>query len=500
MNRFTNTSPWKAVGSRVLPALMVHLASAGFAGCGDDASDASTGDDSRAAGRGGSGGRDSENGGGGRVAAGGGGRSPAAGGDGNPAAGGDGNPAAGDGGVAGGGGAADAVAAGSGGTGEAAGGAGQSGVAGQGGQDGDCSLGYASRGGECIDIDECRAPGAETCPDGRVCVNTEGSHECACAPGYSEVGGACATTCAPRDFDGANIALGLGHTDVIAAAYDEGSGDLRLFVSDDSFPIRQAQAVRRAPQNVLVHGKPTAVVEVPDIPALAGILEPGTNVWLLPEGQPEAEAGGLVWPGFQSYGVGAGQLLGDRVLVRLSSHEGPGRFVGFGTVQDETTPPDRYFDLRDAIDEFSLPWGTHFHMNWAFTEGGLHRLRFELGGTTAGGAVESEAHSYRFFFGELSELPESEPTVVAIEGLDESYAAGAELQLSAARHGMASTIPVSWGRQCTGTTGGEPGPWEPAGEGNELRASARRGCQYIACLVDGTRVVAISQAVLPNVQ
>jgi surface-anchored protein len=229
-------------------------------------------------------------------------------------------------------------------------------------------------------------------------------------------------------------------------------------------------------------------------------LEPGIDVWVLPAGQPEAAAAGLVWPGFQSYGVGTGVLENDQVIARLSNHEGAGRFLGFANPEDELTPPELYLDPENGGDEFVLSAGVHVHMNWAFTEDGMHRLSFELEATTLlGEALHSGAHIYRFFFGELSMLPSTEPTIVMAEGMEESYASGAELRLTAARYGMPSSLSAAWAVQCSDLSGGEPGPWRPLGTGDELLTTAQAGCQYVACLMDGTSVAAISQPVNPYV-
>jgi surface-anchored protein len=249
---------------------------------------------------------------------------------------------------------------------------------------------------------------------------------------------------------------------------------------------------------VLVQGKPSAQIEVPDIPALSGLLEAGSTVWVFPEGQPEAETLDLVWPGFQTYGLDYGVLQGDRAIIRLLGHDGAGKFLGFGTVQDEVTPPEVFFNLTGGIAESYLGVGTHRHMAWAFTQGGVHRLRFELQGTLVGGAtVKSAAHTYRFFLGELSELPATEPTIVVVQGLEPSYAVGAQLRLTAARYGRSSSLPVAWARQCY-TSGGDPGAWEPVGSSEPFTALSQPGCQYVACLMDGTSVAAISQAVAPT--
>ncbi|XP_062415472.1 thrombomodulin [Pungitius pungitius] len=47
--------------------------------------------------------------------------------------------------------------------------------------EGDCQGGYKSRGGRCVDVDECASAPCE-----HSCVNTPGSYECSCYPGYKK--------------------------------------------------------------------------------------------------------------------------------------------------------------------------------------------------------------------------------------------------------------------------------------------------------------------------
>jgi len=416
---------------------------------------------------------------------------------GNAGAGGAPPAAGGDGGNAGAGGAADS---GTGGDVTDEGVAGSSGAGGEGSEDEPCPPGYELTIGGCEDENECARP-RSPCGGTSVCQNTVGGFTCECGPGSVKAAdGGCVSLCAPRDFDGASTVLSIGHVDLIAAAFDERTDELQVFVSDDTLSMRD-QPLKHTPASVLVHGKPAAEFVVPDVPALNGVLTPGSTLWLLPEGQPEAHALGLVWPGFQSYGVASGVFVDDRIVVRLLDHEGSGRFLAFGSPQDEVTPPEILFDTATGADETDFYAGVHRHMNWGFEQGGLHRLSIELEGTTPGSQiVTSQAHTYRFFFGELSNLPSTERAIVVPEGLSTSYPRGAALTLTAARYGMPSGLPTAWARQCLDLDTSEVGRWEALGGGDELQTTAEFACQYVACLMNGSTVAAISQAVSPAVE
>jgi len=112
--------------------------------------------------------------------------------------------------------------------------------------------------------------------------------------------------------------------------------------------------------------------------------------------------------------------------------------------------------------------------------------------------VKSSQHTYRFFVGELADLPATEPTIVVPEGLEASYALGGELVLTATRYGAPSSLPTSWSRQCYDPVTFDPAPWEALGSGETLTTVAAPGCQYVACLMNETTPVAISQAVSPT--
>ncbi|XP_076858889.1 protein disulfide isomerase CRELD1 isoform X2 [Brachyhypopomus gauderio] len=65
-----------------------------------------------------------------------------------------------------------------------------------------CATGYRSEGVKCLDIDEC-AEEVLACSDiNALCVNTEGSFHCRCAPGFTRKGTVCVRDETPEQVKG----------------------------------------------------------------------------------------------------------------------------------------------------------------------------------------------------------------------------------------------------------------------------------------------------------
>jgi surface-anchored protein len=123
----------------------------------------------------------------------------------------------------------------------------------------------------------------------------------------------------------------------------------------------------------------------------------GADVWILPEGQPEAEAAGILWPGIATEEVDAGVFLADQVDVRFSNLAGPNGLSLFESPQDELTNPTVFVDSENGLpDTLTTPVGIHRHVNWAFESPGVYLLRIQARGRLAelpGNPWVSSAHA-----------------------------------------------------------------------------------------------------------
>jgi surface-anchored protein len=188
------------------------------------------------------------------------------------------------------------------------------------------------------------------------------------------------------------VVLDSGHVDAVAPTF--AGGQLTMKVKDGTAP---GTPVFRAPGEVLFRVKPDARTTVrPGLPpGYAFLGPPGSTIWLLPQVQSDNPA--VVWAGWSSESIPAGQFAGDQLQWRLVGLDGPGPVQVYET--DAFGSPRVIFDTADGLPDTELkPAGTHSHFNWVFHAAGLHRLRFEVSGTPAGASapITTGPVEYRF--------------------------------------------------------------------------------------------------------
>jgi surface-anchored protein len=196
---------------------------------------------------------------------------------------------------------------------------------------------------------------------------------------------------APRSA-AAEVVLDSGHVDAVAPTL--AGGQLTMKVKDGTAP---GAPVFRDPGEVLFRVKPEARMTVqPGLPpGYAFLGAPGSTIWLLPQVQSDNPA--VVWAGWSSESISAGQFAGDQVHWRLVGVDGPGPVQVYET--DAFGSPRVLFNSADGLPDTELkPTGTHSHFNWIFHAAGLHRLRFEVSGTPAGAGapITTGPVEYRF--------------------------------------------------------------------------------------------------------
>lgn len=302
--------------------------------------------------------------------------------------------------------------------------------------------------------------------------------------------GGTAGDCA-ADAAAASIALSVGHVDVMSLSVDC-HGELVIWTRDDTAPLG---ALLRRPDSVLIHGGPEAALEVPpDLPPEYAFLGPaGSTVWVLPEVQLQA----VVWPGWDLAGVPSGAYDDDQLTLRLDSVSGPGRFVGYHS----DFVPAIVFDLEQGLDEVQMSPGSHAHLEWFFSAPGLYELAFTVEASLDGGARSiSQQTRHRFFLGNLQDLPQTQATVVVVDGLQQSYAVGDTLEVTARSYGATIAAEPSWLRQCVIDWDSHTlTAWQLVGTGENLAhtlAAADANCQFRAVLRDGGDELATSQSFL----
>lgn len=165
-----------------------------------------------------------------------------------------------------------------------------------------------------------------------------------------------------------------GHIDAIDVAYEDEA--LGISIHDESVD----PDVERDPAKTILVAKSSSKWQVPD--SRFAFLGPvGTDVWLLPQGQPEAVAADILWPGLATEEVDAGIFLNDEVDVRVRSVIGPNGFSMFESPEDEVAAPLVLVDSENGLpDTITTSVGIHRHMNWAFEAPGIYLVKVQARG------------------------------------------------------------------------------------------------------------------------
>ncbi|MER6527336.1 choice-of-anchor M domain-containing protein [Streptomyces sp. NPDC001508] len=176
--------------------------------------------------------------------------------------------------------------------------------------------------------------------------------------------------------------LSSGHVDVVDAEWD--GTDLHLHVHDEE------NDTEYEPADVTLSVPAAARVTNPGY----GFLGTGSQIWLLPDTELEADAAGVLFPGISAEHLPTGVFANDSVSYRLVSATRNGAptddfsvYEGAGT---------RWYDSNTATTSFkskTFGVGTHNHANWAFEEAGTYQLTFRVQGTV-GGVTESATATY----------------------------------------------------------------------------------------------------------
>ncbi|MBA2947619.1 choice-of-anchor M domain-containing protein [Streptomyces himalayensis] len=167
--------------------------------------------------------------------------------------------------------------------------------------------------------------------------------------------------------------LSSGHVDVLDADWD-GSA-LSLHVHDEETDTEYD------PADVTLSVPAAAKVANPGY----GFLGTGSQVWLLPDTEAEADAAGVLFPGISTEHLTTGVFANNNVTYRLLSATRNGAatedfsiYAGSGS---------RWFDSDTSTTSFksrTFAVGTHNHANWAFEEAGTYQLTFRVQGTVSG--------------------------------------------------------------------------------------------------------------------
>ncbi|MEV0176973.1 choice-of-anchor M domain-containing protein [Streptomyces sp. NPDC050803] len=180
----------------------------------------------------------------------------------------------------------------------------------------------------------------------------------------------------------AATALSSGHVDVLDAEWDGTA--LHLHVHDEETNTEYE------PADVTLNVPAAAKVTNPGY----GFLGTGSQIWLLPDTEAEADAAGVLFPGISTEHLTTGVFANDTVTYTLVSSTRNGAatddfsvYAGAGV---------RWYDSNTATTSYkskSFGVATHNHANWAFEEAGTYRLTFRVSGTV-GGVAKTATETY----------------------------------------------------------------------------------------------------------
>lgn len=276
---------------------------------------------------------------------------------------------------------------------------------------------------------------------------------------------------APAAHAADRVTLSAGHVDAVAPALVDGG--LALRVEDET---GGGPAVSRDPDDVLFHVKPQAHMTVPaGLPPSFAFLGPaGSDVWILPQVQDPA----VLWAGWSSEGIPAGTFQDDRLDWTLNRVDGPGPVQLYENTG--VGEPRLFFDSADGLPDVERrPVGAHAHFNWVFHAPGTYTLNFSVAGKRDDGTSTVAYKEYRFFVGDLADLP---PELLYIDGLEAAYDVGAEISLEAEQLPASRFTDIRWLESCGDDT--EP---RQVATGPSYRVGATRAldaCRLVVALYD----------------
>jgi surface-anchored protein len=176
--------------------------------------------------------------------------------------------------------------------------------------------------------------------------------------------------------------LSSGHVDVLDAEWT-GSA-LQLHVHDEE------AGVEYAPADVSLSVPAAAKVANPGY----GFLGTGSQVWLLPDTELEADAAGVLFPGISTEHLTTGVFANNTVTYTLVGSTRNGAATDDFSVYEGAGV--RWYDSNTGTTSYknkTFAVAAHNHANWAFEEAGTYKLTFRVSGTV-GGVTKSATATY----------------------------------------------------------------------------------------------------------
>lgn len=208
---------------------------------------------------------------------------------------------------------------------------------------------------------------------------------------------------------GQRTVIDAGHVDMGPRIID---GQWQVLARDDT----AASPTWRRTDDVVYRVADVARLDVPEGYEFVG----GSQAWVIPQ----QEIAGVPWLGWNTQDPVVIDQVNGTVSIVFEGHEGPGTFTAFvqaGNFQG----PEVLWDSTKALSQpISVELNTHTHVNWAFTEPGVHRVRLSYTATLNDGKTVGATAYVNVAVGSDTSVDDAWAAIAAAQPAQDSTATG----------------------------------------------------------------------------
>ncbi|QOQ38671.1 choice-of-anchor M domain-containing protein [Trueperella pecoris] len=169
---------------------------------------------------------------------------------------------------------------------------------------------------------------------------------------------------------GQRTVIEAGHVDMGPRLID---GQWQVLARDDT----SASPTWRHTNDVVYKVSDTARLDVPEGYDFVG----GKQAWVIPQ----QEIAAVPWLGWNTQDPAVIEGVNGTVSIVFDGHDGPGDFTAFVQAGNFQGPNVLWDSKKKEAQPIAVELNTHTHVNWAFTEPGVHRLRLTFTATLKDG-------------------------------------------------------------------------------------------------------------------
>lgn len=192
----------------------------------------------------------------------------------------------------------------------------------------------------------------------------------------------------PIDLNTA-VALNHGHIDIGPRFLE---GKWQLVARDDSVN----PSTWRSLDKMVFQMGDKAIQTLPEAEEYAFTgAKPGQKVWVIPQ----VEKAGVPWLGWSTQSPKVVEQVNGQVKITFEGHQGPGILTVF-TQDGNFSAPRLLWDSKvKTAQAINVDTNTHTHVNWVFTEPGIHLVRISMSATLKDGSAVTDSRILHFAVG-----------------------------------------------------------------------------------------------------